>query len=81
MEWPHDGLERATHNELNYKSTTYQAVEGRLILFSSHLRHQRLASEEGVGDRIGIAFDLYAMSTLESGSAGVPRAEFLQRFP
>ena len=78
---PHDGFEKTKECNLTHRVATYQAVENRLIVFSSSIRHRRLPnSETSTGGRSAIAFDLYSMAALDARGAGMPRQEFLQKF-
>lgn len=78
---PHDGLEKTEHSDLSYRVATYQAVENRLILFSSQLRHRRLPNADtSTGERTAIAFDLYSLAALDARTSGMPRREYLKKF-
>jgi uncharacterized protein (TIGR02466 family) len=79
LDWSHDGLAKTGPCDLTHRSVVYSAVEGRLIVFPSALRHRRLPGESGPGGRIAIAFDLYTTAALDVPGAGLPRLEHLRR--
>jgi uncharacterized protein (TIGR02466 family) len=79
VEWLHDGLEKTALGPLTFRQVTYPAVEGRLIVFPSSLRHRRLPGATGRAGRVALAFDLYTTTALEVPGAGLPRLAHLRK--
>ena len=78
----YDGLPKKEESVLTWTRVTYEAVESRLVLFSSELRHNRQPNTTALGDaRIAIAFDLFALSDLDAAQSGMPRIDAWKRFP
>ena len=77
-----DGLPKAELTALTFPSVTYEAVENRLIVFASELRHNRQPNTGVESDaRIAIAFDLFALSDLDAFGSGPPRREYWRKLP
>lgn len=72
----YDGLPKSEPADLTARIVTYEAVENRLLVFPSEMRHNRQANDGSPADtRIAIAFDLFALSDLAVHDAGLPRRE------
>lgn len=72
-----DFLAKTQLNDFTYTRANYQPLEGLLLVFTSDLEHLGLQNESAeVGDRIAIAFDICAISTIEAPS-GIPTREYL----
>ncbi len=75
-----DAMPKAKSMPVNFTTTTYPAVENRLVMFNSEIEHRRLANEHpDTGDRIAMAFDIFAMSSLDDYESGMPQFECLQK--
>lgn len=79
---PHDApykqLPTRAIGPLTYRTTTYEPIENRLVVFSSDLVHRRLANApECVAPRVAIAFDIYSEVALDAIEAGRPRQHLL----
>jgi len=74
-----DGLPKRELSRMTYSSVTYEAVEDRLIVFSSDLQHNRLPNTAASDDvRAAIAFDVFSFSDIDAFGSGMPRREHLK---
>jgi uncharacterized protein (TIGR02466 family) len=77
---PYDSIPKTASSGLTYRNAVYQAVEHRLIVFSSDLKHRRLSNtSESTDERIAISFDIYTATDIGAYGSGLPRIDYLRK--